>query len=193
MRNSSIKITEKKRIIEVLRVLQGNVLDAQSDAIVLTIDGAGKGMEGNVARAFARRWPETWEELEEEIPYPLPLGEVFDYEPVLECPFRHILIASTLNHKDTLSESAKKGIVRTALDNVINAATNCGIKTIATVIMSGGWRLSQPSAFLAMTEGYEMTLQSCKDIAIDIYIMDQKQYEIIQSIARGMGYSRDRG
>lgn len=45
----------------------------------------------------------------EEILYPLPLGEVFDYELSSQCPFRLILIASTLNHKDTLTKSACNG------------------------------------------------------------------------------------
>ena len=171
-----------------IRIIEGNVLDAKADALIMTIDGAKKGMEGNIARAFARKWPEIWHEIEDEIPYPLPLGEVFDYEPSSECPFRILLIASTLNHRDTLTESAKKGIVRTALDNAITAASGYGIKTIATAIMTGGWRLSQQSAFLAMTEGYEMALQTGKDIDVDIYIMDQNQYETIQSIARSMGY-----
>jgi hypothetical protein len=51
----------------VLRVLHGNVLDAIADALILTIDGAKKGMEGNIARAFARKWPEIWHELEDEM------------------------------------------------------------------------------------------------------------------------------
>jgi O-acetyl-ADP-ribose deacetylase (regulator of RNase III) len=171
-----------------IRIIQGNVLDAKADAAIITIDGAKKGMEGNIARAFARRWPELWTEIEEEIPYPLPLGEVFEYEPTAESPFRLILIAATINHRETLTEPEKKGIVRTALGNAISAATGCGIKSIATAIMTGGWRLSQQSAFLAMTEGYEMALQEGKEIALDIYIIDANQYGIIHSIARGMGW-----
>lgn len=173
---------------KILRVVQGNVLDAKADALIITIDGAKKGMEGNIARAFARRWPEIWNEIEEEIPYPLPLGDVFEYEPAAESPFRLILIAATLNHRDSLTESEKKGIVRTAFDNAITAAAGYGIKSIATAIMTGGWRLSQQSAFLAMTEGREMASQAGRDIAVDICIMDPNQYEIIQSMARGMGW-----
>ncbi len=171
-----------------LRILYGNVLDAQADALIITIDGAAKGMEGNIARAFARKWPDVWKELDDGILYPLGLGEVFEYEPPSECPFRLILISSILSHKDTLTEPAKKGIVRTAFENAINIAADYGIKTIATTIMTGGWRLSQQSAFIAMTEGYEMALQSGKDINVEIYIMDQNQFETIKSIARSMGW-----
>lgn len=173
-----------------LRIIQGNVLDARSDALIITIDGAKKGMEGNIARGFARRWPELWGEVEAEIPYPLPLGEVFEYEPASEGPFNLILIAATLNHKDTLSESEKKGIVRTALCNSITTAAVYGIKSIATTIMTGGWRLSQQSAFLAMTDGYEMASQAGSVIALDIYILDTNQHETILSIAQSMGWCR---
>lgn len=171
-----------------LKVLHGNVIEAQADALIITIDGAKKGMEGNIARAFARKWPDIWSDIEEEIPYPLPLGEVFDYEPASGCPFRLILIASTLNHKDTLTESAKKGIVRTALHNAMTLSADYGIKSIVSAIMTGGWRLSQQSAFLAMTEGFEMALQACRDTALEIYILDQSQYDAISTMSRGMGY-----
>ncbi len=55
-------------------LVYGDVFDAVADGLLLTIDGAKKGMEGNVARAYARRWPDAFEEIEYEIPYPLPLA-----------------------------------------------------------------------------------------------------------------------
>jgi len=170
-----------------LRIFNGNVLDAKADAIILTVDGSAKGMEGNIARAFARRWPESWSELEDEIPYPLPLGEVFDYAPSSECAFRLILIASTLHHKDAFTGAFKKGVVKTALENAISLASGYGIKTIATALMSGGWRLSRSSAFMAMVEGYAAILQKGKDTSIDIYIQDNQHYESIKSLAHSIG------
>lgn len=171
-----------------LRILQGNVLDAKADSIILTIDGAAKGMEGNIARAFARRWPDVWVEVENEIIYPLPLGEVYEVEPSAESPFQLILIASTLNHKDTLSEVNKKSVVRTALEASVNIANRFNLRTIASGIMVGGWRLSQTSAFVAMTEGYEATLKNDGDVDLDIYVLDQGHYETIQNLARGLGW-----
>lgn len=47
-----------------MEILRGSLLDAPDDAIILTIDGAAKGMEGNIARAFTRKYPDVWEELE---------------------------------------------------------------------------------------------------------------------------------
>ena len=73
-------------------------------------------MEGNIAHAFARKWPDVWREIEDEIPYPLGMGEVFDYKSSSEGSFRLILIASTLTHKDTAAEPVKRSIVRTTFE-----------------------------------------------------------------------------
>ena len=96
-----------------LSVIHGNVLDANAGGLIITIDGSQRGMEGNIARIFAQKWPEVWEEIEDEVPYPLPLGDVYDYKPSSKIPFQLLLIASTLHHRDTLSETAKKSIIRT--------------------------------------------------------------------------------
>jgi hypothetical protein len=63
-----------------LLIKYGSVLEAKTDAVILTIDGSAKGMEGNIERAFARKCPDVWKELEDKIPYSLGYGEVFDWE-----------------------------------------------------------------------------------------------------------------
>lgn len=146
-----------------------------------------QGMEGGIARAFAKRWPEAWDEIECEIPYPMTLGEVIGVETSPESPFRLVMIASTLHHKDTLSESDKKGVVRTALIEAMHIASGYGIRSIAAPVMSGGWRLSPSSAFIAMIDAYEEFIQNGKDVSLYIHVLDTRQYEIISSIARGVG------
>ena len=105
-----------------VQILKGNALDARADALVLTIDGARRGMEGNIARAFARRWPEVFEEIEEQIHYPVPLGRTVAINPESDCPFRTILLASTLHHLDVLSDKQKSSIIASALSGAINLA-----------------------------------------------------------------------
>ena len=56
-----------------MSVVNRNILDSSAEAIILTIDGAKKGMEGNIARAFAKKYPNAWELLEYEITYPIPI------------------------------------------------------------------------------------------------------------------------
>ena len=106
-----------------LEVLHCDVLDAAADALPLAIDGAAHGMEGNVARQFARRWSAAWEEIAAEIRYPLPLGRVFEVEldSGYAGPFRLVILASTFHHRETLTDRMKLGIVRTAMENALRA------------------------------------------------------------------------
>lgn len=171
-----------------ISIIHGNVLDAENDALILTIDGTKKGMEGNIARQFAKKRPEVWAELEDEISYPLPLGQVFDYEPVSECPFKLLLVASTLAHMGNLTEHYLKSIVRTAFDEALTRATEYNISKIASAVMSGGWRLKPQAAFLAMMDGYESAARNGIEIVTEIYLPDQPQYLHIKALAESMGW-----
>jgi len=171
-----------------LSIIQGNAIEGSADGIIITIDGAAKGMEGKIARAFARRWPELWEELEDEITYPIPLGTVFEYEPVSESPFKLILVASTLHHKDTLSENQKKSIASNALEQAMMTAFEYSIDKVNSGLMLGGWRLSPTSAFIAMAEGYEACMRKGKSVDLDIYVLDAKHFDVVKSVATSMGW-----
>jgi len=61
-------------------------------------------------------------------PVPIPLGEVIDYEPSVECDFRLIIIASTLNHNASLTEAKKREVVRTAVENAIAGTAAMALK-----------------------------------------------------------------
>ena len=103
-----------------IQIIQGNVLEAAGDALLLTIDGSRRGLEGNIARAFARRWPDDFAEIEEQIPYPLPLGRTIATLPDRDCPFKGIYIASTLHHIDVLSDTQKARIITSALSEAVS-------------------------------------------------------------------------
>ncbi len=172
-----------------LKCIQGNVLDALADGLILTFDGSAPGMPGNIAHQFARRWPDAWQEIEENIDYPVPLGHVFDDEPLTESPFRVIIMASTLHHTDVLTETAKKALVRTTTEAAIMAAGRAGCRVVATSVMKGGWRLPRSvDAFLAMTEGYEAALRKWPKVELHVYALDQREYEDISSLARNLGW-----
>ena len=170
-----------------LKILNGSVFDSNADAVVLTLDGSAKGMEGNICRQFSRKWPRVWKEIEDEIRYPIPLGKVFDYEPEEECPFRVILLASTLHHKQVLNEGAKKGTVKFALEEALRLAARNDIKTVATGLMKGGWRMTEEAAFIAMADGYENTTSQYR-IDIHIYVPDSFHFERLSLLARSLGW-----
>lgn len=171
-----------------MNILQGDVLDAKAEAIILSIDGAAKGLEGNISRQFASRWPETWREIQDEIRQQIPLGKVTEFEPDTECSFRLVLLASTLHHREVLSDAAKQGIIRDAIERSLKIAAKYSINTVAAPLMIGGWRLTLQSAFLSMVDGYESARQDNINANLDIYILQPSEYEIIQSLASNIGW-----
>jgi hypothetical protein len=133
-----------------------DVLDARADAVVLTIDGARRGLEGNIARAFARRWPDAWTEIEDSVRYPLALGNAVAVNPEEECGFAVVLVASTLHHVDILDTGQKTRLIRAALSRVIQLARLRRVRKLAMAPFTGGWRLELHEALHAMFQELRM-------------------------------------
>ena len=153
--------------------MQGNVLDAATEGLILTIDGMRRGMEGNLARAYARRWPDSFEEIGYDIPYPLPLGRTFAVRLDDDSPFRLVLIASTLHHLEVLDEGQKAAVTTNAFREAIALAQRFRLRSLATTVMSGGWRLPLRSAFHLMLR--QARPLSCQDsrLSLEIYVSDE--------------------
>lgn len=139
-----------------MSVVNRNILDSSAEAIILTIDGAKKGMEGNIARAFAKKYPNAWELLEYEITYPIPIGmaKIFNIEDDDDCNQKFCIIASTLHHLDVLEQSSKRNIINSALRYALTQANNHQLKSLCTTIMKGGWRLELEDALVQMITTY---------------------------------------
>jgi len=135
-----------------LEFVEGDVLSCPADAVVLTIDGAKKGMEGNIARSYARHWPDAWMEIEDAIRYPVPLGRCIAVASENESPFRLVLLASTLHHLDVLTDAQKAGVVRAALGDAVKLALRHRVGRLATAVMTGGWRMELEPALAAMLD-----------------------------------------
>ncbi|VAW81837.1 hypothetical protein MNBD_GAMMA12-1999 [hydrothermal vent metagenome] len=165
-----------------IEILQGNLLDSTADAIVLTIDGAAIGMEGNLARLFSRQCPDAWEDLEFEITYPIQLGNVkgFRIDEELDCNNKLIYIASTLHHIETLTDGQKINVIENAIHNIVNLSVRNRVKSIATAILSGGWRLSTTDALGSMIETYIRSSRSTSNPPVlYIYVLNQDEFEKI--------------
>jgi O-acetyl-ADP-ribose deacetylase (regulator of RNase III) len=135
-----------------IEIIHGDVLSAKADALILTIDGSRKGLEGNLARAFARRWPDAFMDVEDQIRYPVPLGRTVATYPENECGFPLILVASTLHHVDVLSDAQKLGVIRAATFDALVLAQHHRVSRLAATVMAGGWRLELESAISCMLE-----------------------------------------
>ncbi len=163
-----------------IELINKNLFENSEEGILLTIDGAAKVMEGNLARSFARLNPEAWEEIEYELQYPIPLGvtKIFNIHPDVECNNRYCFIASTLNHLDTLSTEEKLNIQSSALRMALSLAESRMVSSVASAVMLGGWRLELKEALGNMLDVYQRAETLSNTIPLlRIYIMASSEYE----------------
>ena len=137
-----------------LKLLSINVLDSQADALLLTIDGRARGLRGNVAHAFQRRWPEAYEDFESQLRFPVPLGAAVRIDADTDSPWRTILFAATLHHLETLDTAGKLAVIHRALSSALQIAARTGLRTLATAPMKGGWRLETREAYRTMFDAW---------------------------------------
>ena len=138
-----------------LELICGNALEAEADALILTIDGTAKGLYGSIGQAFQRRWPRDFDGLVRKIEYPLSIGRAQVVPIDGDCPFRLVIAASTLHHVSVLSMTEKLRVVQQALLASLQLAHRHRAATLATGLLSGGWRLAAREALQAMKIGYE--------------------------------------
>lgn len=171
-----------------LKLLNSNVLDAKAEAVILSIDGAAKGMEGNLSREFASRFPGVWNEIQNKIEYPVPLGRVIEFETAGKCAYRLVLLATTLNHLEMISDPARQGIIRDVTEKALLIAAKYKINTVASPLLTGGWRLTLQKAFLSIVEGYEKAVQNNCNANLEIYMMNVGKYKNIKALADNIGW-----
>lgn len=158
-----------------MQVVSKNLLDTKADAILLTIDGRGPGMGGNLARQFIARFPDSWEEIEQDFCYPIALGtcELHRVPDGIECPFPFIVIASTLNHLENLSDHQKLIVISNALRHGLALAERNGLNSLSTALLVGGWRLTPEEALTAMRYSYDRyTESSLRKVELVVAIPD---------------------
>lgn len=169
-----------------------NLLELDTPALLLAIDGAARGMEGNLARAFARRWPERWQEIEETLRFPVPLGRVFEVELSENgdsCPFQVVVLASTLFHQQVLTPAARQGLIRSAVEDAFRVLRAYRIDSLASAVMRGGWRLELEPAFIAMLKGLQGAQQvSLQELNLCVCSLDGVECDRLRDLARLYGW-----
>jgi hypothetical protein len=133
-----------------MQLMNANVLDVESDALLLNVDGTKAGMEVIVARQFGRRWPEDWEHMARSIKYPIPLGRTLALSWTVDPPWRLFLFASTLHHLGALDETQKSAVVSRAFLGALTLCVKHGARSLSTVVLQGGWRFTSQQAIDAM-------------------------------------------
>ena len=144
----------------------GDVLDARSDALLLTIDGTNR-MAGNIALKFARRWPQDWELMQRDLRDPVPIGRCASVAWKGDCPWRVILFASTLHHADILDDSQKRRVIRSALTEALQHCARLRSGSLASAVLQGGWRLSASDALREMRSTYQGA--GCHQVRLSVF------------------------
>ncbi|MGE5418489.1 MAG: hypothetical protein ACM3N1_00130 [Accumulibacter sp.] len=174
-----------------LKIINGDLFTNASEAILLNIDGDGKteGMEGRLARKFRETSPELWEEVLKFRPEVIGLGNIFTYRPSDEKPskYKAVIIAATHNHLDDLSEKERQDVAYTAFKKALQSTIKYSIKSLATPLLVGGWRLGIGPAFMAMTQAIE-EIKGDPDLEICIYVYDEKDYLKTMGFANAFGW-----
>lgn len=156
-----------------MNIVCADILNTPVDALLLTIDGANRGMEGNLARQFEKRWPEDWHDMQRDIRYPIPLGRTVAVPWDGDCPWQCVLLASTLNHADILSDADKCAVVRSAFNEALVHCQRLGIKTLSTTVLRGGWRLSLEDAFRAMVHALAASSACSAGPTVQIFVKNE--------------------
>lgn len=133
-----------------IRLQQGDLFSTNAAAVILTIDGRARGLHGAICRQFERRCPEDWESIECALRFPIPLGHAIAVPRGGAGPFELILVASTLHHLEIMEDQEKVGVVRSAFGQCIRLAARHKVRSLATAVMTGGWRLPSYAALRVM-------------------------------------------
>ena len=168
-----------------VRVHVSDIFESPADGLILSIDGQQSGMQGQVARAFEKRWPNQWQHIENNLQLPIPLGHVepIELDDVGSCPFGTVFFASTLHHLGVLTPRQKQRLVAKATTNALKAAARLQIECLASTVMVGGWRLSLDQALVGMLSGFKAALPQARTIELNVYGLDPE----LKAIARRLG------
>lgn len=120
-------------------VVNANIFDVPADALLLTIDGSRAGMEGNIARQFAKRWPEDWPDMTRTVRYPIPIGRTLAVPWEGDAPWKLFLFASTLHHLDVLDDREKGAVVSHAFLEALKLCVKHRVSSLSTPVLQGGW------------------------------------------------------
>jgi len=168
-----------------LVICNGNVLNARADGLIIAIDGSAKGLEGNVAQQFIRRWGDEWEEIVDEFDFPISLGRSAYVKSVPPVPFRYIFVASILDHLNKVERAKMPAVLRSSLHEALSMSQSLKLKSLACPLLKGGWRMHASIAFHATVEvvdeftNYPATLE--------VHSPMPEHYDYLAGLARGYG------
>ena len=154
-----------------MRYLEGNILDATADAIILTIDGSSAKSMGSVAAQMVERLKRDWRTAEEDIEFPIPLGNIkimTVYEGSVA--FRHVFLLSAIDYDEQVTPRQRQEFVQKGLIRALTTAAAMGLKSVACPHMRFGWRVSDAEMAQTMLKTHEL----CEDNGITLTIYQRR-------------------
>lgn len=178
----------------------GNVLDAQTDALLLTVDGMARKSDpaksiggsreilgGNVANQFAGRWPEDWADMHLDLPFPIPTGRSVGTRWDGEFPWQLVILASTLHNLGVSSDVEKLAIIRGAFAEALLIAQRHHVKSLATVALKGGLRLPLADTVNAMLSVYRQAEPSTQQMDLLLVTNNPEEMDVFAEMAKKYG------
>jgi hypothetical protein len=92
-------------------------------------------------------------------------------------PWRTLLFVSTLHHLETFNAEDKVMIISSALGNALSLAVSGRLRSLSTVVLKGGWRLSLEAAYETMISTYEASEFHRPRRVLNICSVDALEYE----------------
>jgi len=172
----------------ILEIVEGDLFDTGCNLILLPVDGTlppnatppqiARSL-GRLAREFSQKNENFLEEVESQVTFPIPLGSAVE----VELGDRFVLLVSMLSHLETDDASLKNAIVR-GFQSALSLCHARGIRSLATPLLKGGWRIStEVAASLMLRE----IASSKVDVRVEIRVIDQGAYLRMTELARSLG------
>lgn len=162
-----------------MEIINADILNTPADALILTVDGTKSGLEGNLARAFERRFPDDWKDMQRDVRYPIALGKTIAVPWDGDCPWKCILFASTLHHLDVHSDAEKYATVVLAFRNALHHAQDLGLQTLSTTVFRGGWRMELGTAFSAMLDAWSSCHARYKGPKVSVFVQSEADRNVL--------------
>jgi len=167
-----------------VELVHGDIVKSTDDAVIITVDGAAKGLEGNISRQFKQVYGEDWEIVEESFAFPISLGCSAYVETDPPIPNKIVFAASILDHRNVVNRHQMPGVVRSALSEIFETAVGLRLESISCPLLKGGWRMDAITALKVMVAVSDdfLTYHGI----LRIYILERTEYE--QAVGYGQSF-----
>jgi hypothetical protein len=153
-----------EKVMPIERVI-GDVLDAQTEGLVIGCDGDHPKMMGPVGNQLKRRLDDDreWERIIQKARFPIAPADVHavDVMEIPEIGFRYLMFVNLYNHHNADLYLAS------GYRNTVCAAYNGGVRSLAMVLHRGGWRAKFDS--VSAMENLEKAATLFPEVSIFLY------------------------